>query len=466
MGLDGVDQEQPPRAVARRRRDLAAGDPALWKRAASPATRERQDPFFDPLWPGPNAFWTNREAVARLASGGVTSPLTKLLVDAPEAERSLRNRLKSAQHGAPVIRVLAALHAWRTATLEQLAALTGDSAVMNTRSSLVADLFSAGLIELGTFGPWTKPERRHRQDFDLMRLGHKRNLAPFARSLREDLRLRLTDGDGWVNTPPYERHDVLALELGLRASEFIPSVSGVLGERFSRLNRLAAGPFSPADEWRSSADVTLLRRDGTAIAVELTANTSQTFSGKVSRWVQLLADPYYGRELCVVFLLAPRQDKPGEITALRTRVERQIKSRIVRTLRTAAAPRIVVASWSDWFPDRHVIGAQFQHLRGRVFEPGRGDEWTSIRLIEAPPTTPGSDFPSRRAASLLRHAAALDQTPRWLQNGERTQRDRVLIEHRMAAEELLPCCSDEGAIHGERSPEKCRIGRFSHCPKS
>lgn len=466
MGLDRPEQRSSPRTVARRRHDLAAGDPGLWKRAASPATSERQDPFFDVLWPEKYAIWTDRETVASLASRGVRSPLTKLLVDEAVARRSLRDRLKSAQHGAPVIRTLAALHSWRTVTLEQLAALTGDSAVMNTRSSLVTDLFSAGLIELGTFGAWTKPERRHRQDFDLMRLGHKGNLAVFARGLAQDLQLRLTDGDGWVNTPTYERHDVLAVELGLRAAEFIPVVSGALGERFSTLRRLAAGPLSPADTWRSSADMTLLRRDGTAIAVELTANTSQTFAGKVSRWVQVLADPYYGRELCVVFLLAPRQDVPGEITSLRTRVKRRIRSEIITSARTAAASRIVVAEWSDWFPERHVIGAQFQHLRGRVFEPEGGDEWTLINLATTPSNQPGSDLLSRRAASLLRHAAALDQTPRWLQTGDRQARNRVLIERAMAAEKLLPCCSTEGVIHGERVPEKCRIGRFSHCPKS
>jgi hypothetical protein len=155
----------------------------------------------------------------------------------------------------------------------------------------------------------------------------RKSPSPAIFSLRDDPRIQpaieerlrpleqvaITGGGTCAGGRTHVRHNVLATEFGLRASEYLPGVVAVMGERHSSVDALAGSgvglaPISTA----RAADMTLVCADGRRIVIEVTATAGTNFRSKVDHWIEAMNDPkrsFAATGLTVIFVLAP---KPGQ----------------------------------------------------------------------------------------------------------------------------------------------------------
>nr|WP_249336228.1 hypothetical protein [Sinomonas gamaensis] len=176
----------------------------------------------------------------------------------------------------------------------------------------------------------------------------------------------VTAGYPWSGGSQFDRHNILAAELALRAAEYLPEVGAVLGEKLSTMDLYAGsglGKEWPATDNRR-ADGTLVRNDGLRIAIEVTATASAALEKKVRRWAELLRErPLETSGLVVVFVAAPHPDRPkgtgsDPVHGLYRRIAK-VLSAFPRTGADSPAARIGVVSWDEWFPARHELSEDF-----------------------------------------------------------------------------------------------------------
>ncbi|WAB84973.1 hypothetical protein OVN20_05325 [Microcella daejeonensis] len=263
--------------------------------------------------------------------------------------------------------VLAVLDSWRTATAEQLAALSGVAEVATGRSFVMADLFAVGLVDVGVFASALggggraaraelyRPSRTNVFD---------RQLAP---KLTRAEWVSVTGGHPFSSSSQFDRHNILTTELALRAVE-MGELGAAMGEKLSSWDLLAhSGVGFPAATGRARhADATLIRPDGLRIAIEMTASTSPSFQQKVKRWATLLHHRRMADSgLVVLFVVAGRPDmqvRPAEALG-------DVRKAIAAAVRDSpgvsfdrTAERMMAASWLDWFPTPGQVEPSFLDL--------------------------------------------------------------------------------------------------------
>lgn len=377
------------------------------------STAERIDPYWDGLWVwGSQAGWVSwPDAKARGRAGLARVPADlrgkDLDLDFAALPPSTRGRLSA---------LMGVADQWRTATVEQASALTG----WDRLDPQVSRLFRANVLDVGAFssplldGPQSSRARlirpSHSKAFD-------RSLAP-QMSLPENV--AITGGLDWSVTHQFDRHNLLTLDLALRAGEFC-EITAALGDKLSTADLLAwsgAGRTGRCP-WTHGADATLIRPDGLRIAVELTASVGAQFRKKAALWANTLANtPMSTSGLVVVFVAAP-PPTGSKGRALWPQIRKEVARAVTEQPGSAVdrtADRMFVAQWRDWFPARHEVASSFTTLEVESPTGPAGDErWERRTLLDR------ADVPFRpadpdRALAAGRNAGLLWGNPYWLRD--------------------------------------------------
>lgn len=381
----------------------------------------RLDPYWDGLWaPGSAGAWVSRGLAERQVRAGLATLPRQLSTD---AETGLAAFIRPHDWQSR-LRLLGAVDMWRTVSAEQAAAITGDPTHARALSSGPASAFTSGLLDLGVFvnglasteldGRGTMYRPSNTDVFD-------KNLAPH---LTMPEWVRVTGGQPWGAGGQYDRHNLLATELGLRFAEYT-EVGTVLGEKVSTVDLLAGSGigFEPILNDQRSADLTVVRRDGMRVAVELTANpSSQHFFNKVRRWAQLLASrPMDYSGLCVVFVVAHDPDRADErgrrkATTYRARTYQAIKAACAEfpgssTDRVAA--RMGVATWREWFPGEGLVSEAFLTMRADRPTGPADAVWEVADFLE-PHSVRFEAHADFDATAIMTNASLLAGVPHWL----------------------------------------------------
>lgn len=362
----------------------------------------RVDPYWERLWlPGSQAVWSTvfDETETSAATFDPDRAPADTLLSSPSRRGSR-------------IAALGVLDAWRAVTAQQVCAFTGSAEFAGPDKPVVRSLFDGGLLDVGVFprvfrgSPTTIYRPSPTRVFDT-------HVSP---RLTYPEWLAITGGLGWSTGHQFDRHNLLAVELALRAAEYTAMVP--LGEKFASVDLLAySGLGKPANRAGGrTGDGLLVRDDGLRVVLEITANASAAIEAKVDKWAKLLTErPLETSGLVVIFVLAPHPDVVRK-RQTPTSVAGVTKKKIGKVLRgypsrsaDAPANRIGVVSWANWFPSAGTFTEAF--LVGTAEFPGEDmGTWHARDLFMDYPFEPYAGFD---ATAVLDNVNTLGSTPHW-----------------------------------------------------
>ena len=343
--------------------------------------------------------WTSRTSLERYRSTGLAHPRAIQL----GAQEEAIDKVLARPHR---LEALGAIHMWRTATAEQIAAIIGSPLVSSPRSIDLRLLFSAGLAQRGAA---FAGDRRGiaptlwRPDIAAREMGFERRL-----SYAEWLGIYAAQEWSWGSQAGW--HNLLVTELSLRVAEHTP-IGTIFGELLA-----GARVLFPFDEQlarsRRSADAVWVRDDGLRIVVEATATANAAVRSRLDHWITtLLRDTERSAVLCFVDVANPdsNRNRPNLM-------RRAIADAVTATPERVAAgiaERICFARYKDWFPGRGLVHPSFFGLRVDRPTGPAGERWEPVDLLDpyAVPFAP-ADHDAARAPIL--HAGNLFGTPHWL----------------------------------------------------
>lgn len=376
-------------------------------------TANRVDPYWAGMWSmSTTAAWLSRATAERQAGMGLLRvPVSASGLGMSDDEARVRivgnaRRRRLTQ--------LAAIGMWRTATVQQVAALTGQPAIAGRHSVDRDVLWAAGLTEQGVVVTSLRSKLP-----TLLRPDPRGDWDELAQSLTFAERVSVTGGQPWRWGAQYDRHNVLATELGLRVAEFAP-VATVLGESLAGVDLLLGGTGRSGAGSRSG-DMVIVRPDGFKIVIEVTATVTSDFREKVRRWANVLtARRQADLGVCFVELAHPdRRDASTEVHRLLRRAVTEAAHSGLDAEDARVPELFSVARWQEWFPEPGRVDPDFTRLRAwRPIGP-RGEPWESVDLADPsslrfrPPTA------TSRAATevIVSNAAMLWGTPYWTRVG-------------------------------------------------
>lgn len=403
-------------------------------------TTARLDPFWQGVWStGAGAQWLSYERMQRLDEAG--------LIRAVQQHRNLQVKATTAagrvrQGWQAKLDLAAALYGWKTATVAQVAALTGTPELAVRRSRSVGDLFALSIADVGDvagrFGAGGQPISA-RMVRPSRSSGYEQVMLP---EMTFAERVSVTGGEAWSAAGRYDRHNVLTVEFILRAAEFLPHIGSILGEPFAKVSDLlytGVGREAPTlgitrtgkvVPMTRTGDAVIIRDDGLRIVLETTASASSASLGvKAERWAQELARrPFEETGVVVLFLTVDKHD-PFDGS-----VDRRVTRDTAKLVRAASeqfpgrgpmrtAQRMLVASWHDYFPAAHRASDAFSSLVADVFVDGR---WSSRALLD-PASVPAP--PMAHAQDVIRAASGLRSVPHQLRAAasQRPQFDATVL---------------------------------------
>jgi len=381
---------------------------------------DRLDPFWDGLWPiGSAARWRTAATDRQQITAGTfprtrPAPMEREQIEQVLGSLSLKSRNR-------LICTCSALDSWGQMTATQMQHLIGTSP-LNSQGRLhreLAALYSLGAIDVGSLGEQDTPETI------LLRYGRKDYWRKLLTPYLTQTELMMIDG-GVVGTPRigyHDRHNTLTVEFALRAATLLESIEAAYGEKFSSTAMMApqdyiVSGFTPgAHRQPARADATLVRSDGLRIVLETTANSSKSLRTKVRRWARFLdRHPMHRMPVFVLFVAAPHPGRDGRVSAGPSAKIRDDITDELKTLSSlgpnAAAARIGVAGWEEFFPSRHEVSDAFTDLRVRVRQGG----WSEISLMQMPVQI--EDPAAARGA--IAASRLLAASPWWLRTGDHT----------------------------------------------
>lgn len=329
----------------------------------------------------PYELWNGR-AIGHWGSAGETRAPAWLRMEKSEADA----RVIAPRNRERVLRTLAVLDQWRTATVEQVEALGDLEGLTRGRNSLVNALWNSGLVDLGRWG-YTWGSLPPREQFLLRPSGNIEAIEKLAAELRWAEWFSVTANLGMDSLRQYARHNVVATEFGLRFAEH-GRVGMVLGEKLSSWELLLRPvPGAPALPRRSqsAADLTLIRPDGLRVMVEITATTTG-MDAKVRRLAKLLHErPLAWSGLAAVFVVVPRHDQ-GDTTTSDLRVVTRAVERAVRSYPGMAgdptAAKIGVVTWRALFPEHGRVHPAMGTLPVMTATGPTGARWQMTRMLD------------------------------------------------------------------------------------
>lgn len=383
---------------------------------------DRVDPYWGGMWAsGSGASWTTCTSARQMVDAGLAhggglwggdrqESLDALLAPA-NVERSLR--------------ALAVVDAWRTVSVEQLAAFTGDPTLLSGRSVTLARAFCAGLLDVGRYTTMLRATAHGSARARVLRPSatkvFDRDVAP---RVTYSQWVRTSGGRPWRAGSQFDRHNLLTTELALRAAEWC-EIGTVLGEKHAQVVDLTSHGATPGSQEHGSpgkvADAVLVRSDGMRVAVETTSHTSASFARKVDAWARVLSStPLSDSGLVVVFVAAPRPGRhtPGLnlVTEIRQAVAEAVK-RHPGPVSDPVSERIAVMDWAGWFPGPGLVDSSWLSLDAYRPTGAWGTSWERVGLLDV------VDVPFRSAghhdpAAVLANADLLWSTPYWLRSPE------------------------------------------------
>jgi hypothetical protein len=381
---------------------------------------DRVDPFWSTVWPssegGPAISWRSLHseramlnAGNRIASKPGNSRRTRTQDEAIALLNQRRSRLVT----------LGAINLWRTVNGQQLVAMTGQPGLNSTRSDETGLLFDAGLIQRGRFHYAGRSLDNSPEIF-----------RPSPQADKIDLR-HLRYGD-WMGTLAgqsikghfYDRHNILATELSLRAGEICP-LRSVLGEAVSTWPQIFGSALQPSHH--RAADAVWIRTDGLKIAVELTATVTVATVKKIEQLADLLARDA-SRSVVVLFVVAahPNQGLTNDVTnRLRQAIKKSSHSSRTRIL-SEVKTRMVIAKWEDFFPGPGLVSREFVRLRAQRYD-SVDDEWIDTDLLD-PYDVPFEGAESPEVEETSTNLNDVLGAPHWMRTGPGADFDALLIE--------------------------------------
>jgi len=383
---------------------------------------DRADPFWSTVWPnsngGPVIVWRSIHSELAMTNAGIPMQIRvgrrRHTRTAPEAIALLHRRRSR-------IITLGAVNLWRTATGQQLAAITGQPGLNSPTSDETGLLFDAGLIQRGRFCyPGVRSLNQAPEVFRPDTQADKVDL----RNLRYADWLGATLGGQSIKGHQYDRHNILTTELSLRAGEICP-LRSVLGEAAATWPKLFGSKLRPNPH--RSADAVWIREDGLKIAVELTATITPATIKKIEQLAELLARDK-SKSLVVLFVVAaqPQDSRANDVTGrLRQAVKKSAHSSMSRIL-AEVDRRMTIAKWSDWFPAPGLAEPEFVQLRAQRYS-AKDDDWLPTNLLDPYDVSfPGADFDAMHA--MFANLNDVLGTPWWMRTGEGADLDAYLIE--------------------------------------
>lgn len=382
---------------------------------------DRLDPFWDGLWSnGSSAVWLSAELAARQVDAGLGVLPARLSMPRSRALEVLG----SARSRGPRLSAFGAVDQWRTLSAEQLAAMTGWPALASPRSEVLAAAFTTGIVDVGEFAnPLRRGDAR-----DRARLVRPSRSHAFAELVEPHLTYQewvsVTGGSPWDFRRQYDRHNLLATELGLRVAEFC-EVGTVLGEKLATADLLSWSGLGKSGECpdKRAADLVVVRQDGLRVAVELTASAGTDFAAKVRRWAHALsANSLASSGLVVLFVEAAPPGTEARASTRQRRVIEEVEKQVAKVVMeypgTAAdrvASRIAVARWEDWFPGPRLAGEGFVSLDAKRPTGPPGARWEPVSLLDPFDLefAPHDEWAMR---SVISSAGMLFGVPHWLRS--------------------------------------------------
>ena len=397
---------------------------------------QRIDPFWDGLWHhGSDANWVSRNRLERLEKSGVVGRRpARLNVNPDEAWARFENGGMGLNDWQMALDILGALASWRTLTAEQFSALTGRDLNSSSGRRVLSDLFAMGLIDEGSI--WTPNAGNDSERARMLRPASgdvfETRVAPL---LSYAEATSITGGGDYAHGGQYDRHNILTMELILRAAEHL-NLGTVLGEQQAVLNDLAftsAGLEIPAHMTgsRQIGDAVIIRPDGVRIVIEMTSSWSRGATAKAEQWAHTLARrPFDDSGLIVLFVVADRASA-GENSGRKMKLDRKVRNELSRITRLVApgrpgnrtAERMFVTEWKTLFPERHAVSADFLELtaqRPTGTAPDGSVVWENASLLDT--STLPTPSVSRDLQSVIHASAGLRLVPRHIRDARKPPR--------------------------------------------
>ena len=381
-----------------------------------PGAEARTDLWHAGVWKaGPDADWSDRTARQRLVDAGLSRP--NMAMKQWTAQGAGASLLLPGRY--PELATLAVIASWRTATVDQVAAITGYR-ISRTMLDLMwaSTLVSRGRLRAdGAVGLPDLLRPTQSADFDGL-LGHRLPYVDW---------LGVTGGTRWVFGAQADRHNILAVELALRVAEYTP-IPCVLGETWARLTRVFPDQsgIPPTAPW--AGDAVFVRGDGLRIVVELTLTSSDKFADRCERWASLLARDT-SRSVAVLFVEARHPDHRGRadrrvLPTMRGRIARAANGGMDRV--AADVPkRMALASWTDWFPALGECSDRFLHLDVECPTGPATGRWEAANRLD-PFDVPG---PGLSDVPVIANSRLLYATPHWLRSGPHPDPVGIVAAH-------------------------------------
>lgn len=419
----------------------------------------RVDPFWGGLWEKSTAVsWSTRDALEAQARVGVASAPAPFLVPADDPVELLQ------RHWVTKLRVVSALDSYRTATTDQLTALTGSKNLLNPNNRIVSQLFAHRLVDVGE--PPSAFTRKSQSGIRFLRPsngGRKLRERWLNRYLTYPEWVRATGARPWIFGGQSTRHDSLGLELLLRSAEWNRQVSAVAGEKYCSAEEVLftswGVPWPLAKSSRAKADGMLVRKDGLRILIELTA-TTHSLDEKAKRWAKALAEGSVETQgTVVVFVLASRPSTRGGGDTFGL-VAGAIRRAVAAHPGRSDAPtrdRLLVADWARWFPEPDMVDEEFLQLKAwRTSKDAVPQNYDSCEPVEL--SSWECDLPAG-ARGMPHTLAGLYASPFWMQEqyrGVEIQRRRASTMFDLDSPVLQPPVPNGGAVPPAGTPVRLR----------
>lgn len=378
----------------------------------------RIDPFYKDIWPsGARASWVSAKGARDQESLGLSRVPSYLSFDQGEAAARILDPSRTSFY----LDIYAALDHWRVMTAEQLAAATGDARLAGGKSAVMRDLFAVGAIDVGVLHNALHRGKKLARA-TVYRLAS--NSVFFQKHVFPEITyaewLTTTGADtSRMNGQGHDRHGVLTSEVALRVAEYGAHIGSVVGERFSTANALGYTslglPSQDTAKFSKSGDMTVIRKDGARVVIELTDTVGRALDQKINTWAKLLSERrHQDSGLSVIFLTAESgMDKTKTSGWVRNTVYKMIKEAARRYPGPSfdrTANRLGVADWREWFPAEGKVSDLFPWLTADF--PTEDGTWVQRSALRAQFAPTGAHL--QDSVVTLR---SLRGVPVWLRDG-------------------------------------------------
>lgn len=374
---------------------------------------DRLDPYWDGLWEqGTQGVWSRYDEIQRQRQ----AKLGRLPGIAKMSEDDAWHHVLSPVRWNEKLAALSVIDAFRTASIEQIAALTGSSMALSEQSALMAGLFNSGLVDVGRAAGNLAPTIASRVGYLLRPARTKMFRQRLAPHLTYPEYVSVTGGLGWQPGGFYDRHNVLSTELALRVAELC-DVGTVLGEKFASFDLLfGSGVGREPISTTARGDGLIVRADGLRIVFELTASLPATTdeNRKFTRWAQYFdSASFESNATVVVFVVANPINTTSPIRPRQVRMRaREALSMYPGHGKVRGRDRMFMVSWDDWFPGPGECTEDFLSLAVTPVLADVGSQ--KVHLLD--PYNLEVDTERFDPFAIMDNAAGLASVPYWIRS--------------------------------------------------